>query len=731
MNSNNLSTFENIYGLSHELIDEIVSSFNLDFPNNLNKLITYFSHQNWLMRRAASDFCVKIGNQILKPLYEVLKNVNISDDTLYWGVKTYTKFNETSYSNEACDYLIKLLEYFTSNYNLSTHNKLVYIIRGCLIFKPINYISLFISLLGHSNWLIRKEAAEVIIKIGRPAAIHLRNAFTSGNKDIRYWTVKLLGKVLGDEAIDAFKKILKSEKKDLRYYALTALGENDNEEVLSLIISCLSDESWLVRAQAAEILERKGKKVINLLKKAFNNESNSDVKYWAIKVLAKLLKDEAIEDLKNVLTSDDSELKYCVIEAFSTMDFKKVAPILLKCFDDTVWLVRKHAATAFLKFGVEACDYLFKVLETETNENIRYWAIYVISNTKNAPIDRFNKLLKESKPNERIFIIQALKEFKNVEVLSILFELLTDKSWPIRREAAYAICEYDVNTVINELIKRLDLLDKNADFKFWTYKILNILDRSAIEVISNLISEAQLVCDELKLVKLFQLFELFNSPLILDIILQILKGKKQNYKELLLNCFHDIQNEKFIQNLLSCLEFEDAGTCYYIALILKNISKNSYHLLYSSLNDKNIEKNIWICKIFSEIKDPVFISPLIILLSSKNKTLKLEAIKTLIKFDLKLVFSELIKKISDFEEEERLFVIENIKNIINDEILEFLVDQFDDISDVTAYWIAKLLVESKNINLRKLENMKKLNVESKKHYWIKKILDHIKGISFI
>lgn len=710
--------------VAQELIEEIAEAYNLDFPENLEKLASFFGHSNWLMRKLAADYACRIGDRVLDPLFSILEHPDASEDTLYWGLKVYSKFFDA-----ASPYIVKLMG--CSHFD---NNKLIYLINAAGALKITDATPALIEYLGHKNWIVRKEAASSIQAIGRGAVPYLKSAFTSGNKDIRYWTVKILGQLLGREAIDSFKKLLASDKKDLRYYALTALGEIDSPEVTELIAGCLGDESWLVRAQAAEVLERKGRAAIKHIKSLFS-KGNSDVKYWSIKVLAKILKEEALDFLKRTLDTEDSELKYCVIDALAQMNFSKVAPVLLTFFDDPAWLVRKHVASVFEKFGSQAAEYLSKALEAEDNENIRYWAVQIISRSDDKYFMKLLEVLRKPGKPERAFIIQSLRETKNPLALPALFDLLSDAQWTIRREASHTIADFGADQVVPFIIDNVDLA--SGDIEYWVQKIVSSYDDSVNESVKKLIEDHGDFIDEndpkyAKLQKTYQLLSLLGNQKSVDMALDILRSQLHDQKEHFVNSLTGIRNDYFIKNLLKAIDSADSGTASWIARLLKNISKNCYHLLYGALDDKNPEKRVWICRIFGEIKDQAFISPLVILLSDADKNVRFEATKVLSKFASDEVFEQMIKQFLEEDEEGRICIIENIKSLVDEKMVALLVESLDDSSDTDAYWIAKLLVETAKSHTAFLEKKYEKSIDSSRpKYWLKKILDHLRGVSYL
>lgn len=708
------------------IMEEIANAYNLEFPENFRKLVTFFSHSDWLMRKTASEYTAKLGNQIVNLLFEKLNNNAIDDDTLYWGIKTFAKIATDS----AAEKLLELIR--NSEFN---NNQLIFIIRALGDIKTPRAIAPLIELLGNPNWLIRKEAAAALTSTGRASVPALKEAFSSGNKDIRYWTVKILSQLLGNEACESFKKLLKSDKKDLRYYAVTALGELKSDDSLETIIKALGDESWLVRAQAAEILEQKGKSIIKHLKAAYPN-GNSDVKYWSIKVIAKIQKDEALEYLKKILETDDTEIKFWVIDALSQMSFKNAAPIFVKLFEDPSWLVRKYAAATIEKFGHKATNYLADLLNENANENIRYWAVQIISKADDNNFQKLLDVLEDPNGKEKVFIVQTLRETKNKTALKYLFKLLSDEKWIIRRESAQTLIEFGADIVVPYIITNVNY-NESPDMSYWVQKICLTFEEAAVEILIEMSHTIQNYNDDndedsLKFKKIYNLLAIIGSQKAVDFIINSLKNKKMMHKEVLISSIGNINNENFIKNLIKKLDNEDPGICFWIAQILKSMPKHLRNILYTSLDDKNPEKRIWICKIFSEIKDSSFIHPLLILLSDKDKSVRYEATKALSKFGSEEVTESLIKQFIEEDEEGKICIIENIKNLINDKMIEKLIKVIDDSSDTDNYWIAKILTEGSNKKAEFFEKYYNNSVDgSMQKYWLKKIIDHIKGLSYL
>ena len=121
-----------------------------------------------------------------------------------------------------------------------------------------------------------------------------------------------------------------------------------------------------------------------------------------------------------------------------------------------------------------------------------------------------------------------------------------------------------------------------------------------------------------------------------------------------------------------------------------------------------------------------------VLLSDGDKNVRYEATRALARFESREVFEKLIKRFIDEDEEGRICIIENIKTLVDEKMIHSLTDALEDSSDTDAYWISKLLVESAAGRLELLEKLHDDSGEkSAARYWLKKVIDHVNGVSYL
>ncbi|HNY13308.1 MAG TPA: HEAT repeat domain-containing protein, partial [Candidatus Wallbacteria bacterium] len=307
-----ISTGRNNEPLTDELKAKIEKLGAEGTTEAMISLIQLFSHPKWAARKLASDIMVGFGEKTVPVISQTvfLSQNTLDEDSLYWSIRTLGTIGAL-----ATPALVTVL-----NSVVLPKSYKVFVVRAMESCKTKEGIAALINCFNDESWLIRREAGNILMKMGDLVVAHLKAAFTTGSEDVRYWSVKILGGILGKGAIEYFKKMLKSEKRDMRYFAAAALGEIGDEEALDSLAETFSDDSWLVRAQVAEILEKKGKAAVKVLKKVLEAGS-SDAKFMAIKLMSKILGKDAVNYISKIVSTADTDLKFFGLSALAeTMD---------------------------------------------------------------------------------------------------------------------------------------------------------------------------------------------------------------------------------------------------------------------------------------------------------------------------------------------------------------------------------------------------------------------------
>jgi len=179
----------------------------------------------------------------------------------------------------------------------------------------------------------REEAAKALADLGDPNT--LDELLTAIEDD--YWAVRVqigcaLAKIGGERAIEGLIVLFNDSMMEVQAEAVLAMASMGQNTVLKLI-TCLKDERWRVREQAAKSLG--------------------------------LLKDsQAVQGLMIVAGRDrDGAVKSAAAEALGRIGDSKGVPALIKLFKDTSKIVRETAGTALLYIGEESIPALIETLK--------------------------------------------------------------------------------------------------------------------------------------------------------------------------------------------------------------------------------------------------------------------------------------------------------------------------------------------------------------------------------
>ena len=307
-----------------------------------------------------------------------------------------------------------------------------------------------IAALGHDEWIVRRQACEIIKKLARTSqepVRALRNSLSSDDANIRFWSIKILCELKDAKIVPAIKKLFKTAKSEDKICIANAISSEEiDDEFKDLLISGLSDSVWNVRKACADALLKLGQSISSDLMK-YLYVQDFDKYYWCTKLLGQLKDERAIAPLLEILETCEPEKAEFAIVALGEIGSAKATNSLLKLLNSDSWTIRKTAADALLNIGENALSELEKLYDApDTPDDARYWCVRITGCMKSL---RAAQLVSKALSDIRWFVracacncIAQLYETGSETILK-LFELKNDKNTEVCLASQHALDSID------------------------------------------------------------------------------------------------------------------------------------------------------------------------------------------------------------------------------------------------------------------------------------------------
>lgn len=223
--------------------------------------------------------------------------------------------------------------------------------------------------IDNPNPKVRGWALDIIReKKYREALPRLREFLESEDLVRRYAAVRALPDLAGEEAIPALKKALGEDSSpQVRAAAVHGLGRwFDRPPIRRLILDTLRDEDEFVSGWALNVVAEKGYKEALPQVRSLLRSEDPDVRYDAVRALARIAGPEALETLIEVVQEDESAaVRECALRTVTFMEPRspRMGELLLPGLKDPEEDVRAAAAELLRKgfdqfFGYRADETL-------------------------------------------------------------------------------------------------------------------------------------------------------------------------------------------------------------------------------------------------------------------------------------------------------------------------------------------------------------------------------------
>ncbi|MBW7876570.1 MAG: adenine phosphoribosyltransferase [Candidatus Cloacimonetes bacterium] len=248
--------------------------------------------------------------------------------------------------------------------------------------------------------------------------------------------------------------------------------KNFGEAALPHLIGALKHSSYTVRRNAAQVLAGMGNAYLQtLLDLAKTNDD--DIQFWISEVISQF-GSRSVKTLVEIIEADDMPAKLCAISALGRTRVKEAVRPLLHCLDEEQWTIRKTAAQALIQLGQLAVDEVIRVLNCGVTDR-EFWAIQILGEISGSKARKslISKLLSENIPvDQKQVILQSMRNMESVEVVEPLIQMLGDKNWFVRKQAADTL--WELGEMGQEHLIRA-LRSKNTDIRYWSVKVLGDL----------------------------------------------------------------------------------------------------------------------------------------------------------------------------------------------------------------------------------------------------------------
>lgn len=614
----------------------------------------------WTNRQIAAEALINIGEVAIEPMIAVLDDE--SEDVRYWATEILGHLG-----GEGVMHLAALLESPERMVRLHVA-RCIHKSKDSRVLEPL------VKALGDADWTVRKHAAEGIEIFGELGVPHLQKAFQTnlnpmGNDDVCFWAIRILGRVLKEKALPVFNDLLANKDKNIRFYAIGALGETMSPAAVIPLIESLKDPSWLVRRHSYEMLEKIGNHSVDALKEAFF-KGNDDIKYWAVRLIARILKGDAVEILKKLLNTQEKEIRYFVVTALGETKDLRAIPTLIECFKDNYWQLRAQACSMVAGMKHAAIPMLENALGNES-EDVRYWAVRALGKIGGRAIQTLLEVKKHPNNRMRLFAIYALFEIGTADVIEPLIEGLGDQSWPVRNAAGESL-EAMGKDAMKPLIRAIGA--DNDDISFWAQKVLANFGDKAVQTLIDCLESPEKDKKDRRRSKQE-------------------RSEEDQMRRFAIIALGKISTTASLKPLLSLLDSEDVDDCDTVVEALGEIKNPELveKILEAIATCKNESVISWLVKILTNIGDagkPVFFKSL----RSDSREVRYWVVKVLGAFEGKDILRALLFALRDPDSEVRAQAIQSLEGIADGtEAVPFLVKMLEDDSFETRLEAYKML----------------------------------------
>jgi len=483
--------------------------------------------------------------------------------------------------------------------------------------------------------------------------------------------------------IESFQLASKERKLEV----LLEVGRVQDDALLQFLINSLSDENWIVRKTASDLIFSYQEKAIPALSAALNSYSE-DIQHWSLQVLTRLGNKGAPAILR-ALKSSNHDVRYFACMALGEIREPQGIPALLKSLGDEKWPVRKAASDALVKYGDEVIPAIEQIMTKTPDEDVRFWAIKSLGKLGAKAQKILLETLRTGSKQLRYVIAAALGESGDKRVIKVLIESLADPDWTIRKSAMQALSEIGDNA-IDQLIE--SLIEPNEDIRDGC---LTALVRIGDRALNRLFDDIESIDNNQRYLIRKGMVKLGSK--VVEPLIRLFHARKPEVMAFAAASLGEIGNPKAVPVLIEGLSDNSWNVRQSCAYALTEIGEKGVDRIAEALSSPNDDVRYWVTRILESIGEPGM-PYLVKALSDKNKNIRFFAAKALGTSTNSAVVRDLIKSLADPSWSVRKIASESICKLEIISIEQLLRNMSNDNEDI-RYWIGQILEKTGKMHL--------------------------------
>jgi twitching motility protein PilT len=450
----------------HSELESVRNTIKSDFQQGFSSLLSLLNHEYWGVRKEASSLLLELGESGLSHLFESIEKESDKDRLMNYC------FWAQSLLPECSSVTVKQLEFLYSTGDDNLKKQLLDLIPDLNIREELK--PFLFNALGDQSWDVRKSACNAFVSLGESCLPYLEEQFSKANSNQKFWSFKVFAILKGCDAVRYFSKFIKLYPNDeqLQLFAVTNLAEIQDPKIIRTLLNFVKSDSFMILEEVRRSLKRLAKPMID----EFINLLQSKIEPKVLETLLRVLEDtmdaSILSEVSFLFDHEDYQTRYLAVSHLGGFPSQQTASMLIQCFSDKKWSIRKLATDKISQLGTFAIPPLMKAIKNQ-DDNIVFWSLKSLAAIKQeSTLAALDEILESRSKELKLLALDVISAVDGEQSPQMFIEAFANQTWEIRQRASELFLKlnyYPVPALLE------GCLSSNSHICFWSGKTLQLM----------------------------------------------------------------------------------------------------------------------------------------------------------------------------------------------------------------------------------------------------------------